>query len=349
MTEADHTAVDPRVARWRQFMNEPDPPRHLFIIHCPMDHVPQREMRFLWPEHQDDWIEWICRDYEGQIERLAWLHDDHVPNACLATGTEIFAEAFGCSVVRDPDNMPFAQPIVHEAGDVAKIIPPRLGSCSLDRCFDAADAVRRRLGDDVLLRLPDVQSPMDVAALIWNKNDLFTAMIETPDEVKQLAGMTCDLMIAFFDDWFARYGRRYVAHYPAYCMEGGLTLSEDEIGAVSPAMFDEFFLPHLARLSEHFGGLGIHCCANARHQWNGFREVPNLRLINLVQPAEVTREAYEFFAGACPQMHNWTGEGEPWDRPATYPGEAKVIMELHAETAEQARKWAAKLPEACKR
>ena len=36
-------------------------------------------------------------------------------------------------------------------------------------------------------------------------------------------------------------------------MPRGLTLSEDEVGAVSPALFDSLFLPELAELSARYG------------------------------------------------------------------------------------------------
>ncbi len=94
-------------------------------------------------------------------------------------------------------------------------------------------------------RMPDIQSPMDIAALIWVKSDFYIAMIEEPEAVRELAEKVRCLLTAFLDEWFRRYGTGYVAHFPTYWMEGGLTLSEDEVGAVNPAMFDTFFLPEL--------------------------------------------------------------------------------------------------------
>ena len=155
---------------------------------------------------------------------------------------------------------------------------------------DIADELRRRAGPDALMRLIDVQSPMDIAALVWDKNTFYAALIESPAAVKELAGRVKELLVAFLDRWFARYGGAFMAHYPQYYMSRGLTLSEDEVGAVSPEMFDALFLPELADLSARYDGLGMHCCANARHQWEGFKRIPDLRLLNLVQPMEVCAE-----------------------------------------------------------
>lgn len=57
-----------------------------------------------------------------------------------------------------------------------------------------------------MLCLPDVQTPMDIAALIWDKNYFFAAMIEEPEAVKELAHKVSRLYFAFFDEWFRRYG-----------------------------------------------------------------------------------------------------------------------------------------------
>lgn len=83
----------------------------------------------------------------------------------------------------------------------------------------------------------------------------------------------------------------FIAHFPDYYMPHGLTLSADEVGGVSPAMFERFFLPELSSLSRRYTALGVHCCANARHQWEGFKRIPNLAMLNLVQPLDVLTDA----------------------------------------------------------
>ena len=37
------------------------------------------------------------------------------------------------------------------------------------------------------MSLVDVQSPMDIAALIWDKSDFFVAMMDTPEQAVTLA------------------------------------------------------------------------------------------------------------------------------------------------------------------
>ncbi|MBM4457609.1 MAG: hypothetical protein FJ011_07590 [Chloroflexi bacterium] len=130
-------------------------------------------------------------------------------------------------------------------------------------------------------------------------------------------------------------------------MPGGLTLSEDEVGAISQRMFDALFMPELAELSARYGGLGMHCCAHARHQWPGFRRIPGLRLLNLVQPAPVIHQAVAFFAG-LPQMHSYGGEGPAWTWPAQYPPDARLVFDINAASRAEAEEIASRLRQACR-
>lgn len=64
--------------------------------------------------------------------------------------------------------------------------------------------------------------------------------------------------------------------------EMGPWLSNDECGAFSTVMFEELCLPEFVDLAETFGGLGMHCCAGAEHQFESFRKIPGFYTFNRV-------------------------------------------------------------------
>lgn len=328
-------ASDPhaeRRRRWRDFLDLRLPPRSLFLVD--VQGAPERPFPF--PENRRARIDWALSAHERSLSIAEWLADDRVPCLPVYTGTEIFAEAFGCRVHRPADNMPFALPLVSDAREAAALRRPGLDARPLAELFGIADELMERAGKEAVLQIPDMQSPLDVAALIWEKGDFYMALVDEPETVLGLCAKILSLQTEFFDVWFGRYGHAYAAHYPSYYMEGGLTVSEDEVGAVDRAMFEKFALPDLTALSDHFGGLGMHCCANARHQWEGFQRIPNLRLLNLVQPNDVLDDAHRAFAGATCQYHNWTGRGEPWTWPAQTPAGARIVFEAPAVDREEA-------------
>jgi len=325
-----------RKERWRAFLDMGAAgPRHMLMVR-PDEGLPPRPLPH--PDKVAERIEWAWLKYQRQVEAVSWLDDDAVPHLDPYTGTEIFAAAFGCQVHRPDDTNPFALPRIRSAAEVAALQVPEITAAPLAVLFEIADELRRRAGPEAVMRLPDIQSPMDIAALIWDKNTFYIAAIETPEAVRELAAKVRQLLTAFLDEWFARYGREYVAHYPDYFMSGGITLSEDEIGAVSTDMFRDLFLPELAELSRRYGGIGMHCCADARHHWEAWKEIPDLRLLNIVHQTPVVREAYSYFARQTPQMHSWCGEGDPttW----TYPAGSRVVIGAEADTDDEARRLA---------
>ena len=333
-----------RVASWTRFLDDPGAGHRFLITYTPDEEAPPLP----WRELRDERVDWAWRTYERQCARMAWLHDDALPYLDMRTGTEIFAEAFGCTVHFPDDNMPFALPLVHSAREADALEVPEVSTSSVAYLFEMADELFSRAGPGALVKLVDIQSPMDIAALIWEKSSFYPALIEAPEAVLALAEKVKAFLTAFLDEWFARYGTAFIAHYPSYYMDRGITLSEDEVGAVSSRVYRELFLPELAELSERYGGIGVHCCAHARHQWPGFLAIPNLRLINFVQPEGILRQAYQTFAGV-PQMHSWCGDGDPWTWPTTYPAGARVVLQATAATREEAIELAAKLGEACGR
>lgn len=326
--------VSLRKQRWLNFLDKTHPSRFVFLIR----YAPELDAK-PWPnpELKKSRLEWIWHNYEYHCQRMAWLDDDTIPYLDMITGTEIFAEAFGCKVYRPEDNMPFALPFVTNPQEASRLAQPTLDAPPLALAFEMADELRCRAGPEALFRLVDIQSPMDIAALIWEKQSFYSALIDAPEAVLELVVKVRTLLITFLDEWFRRYGREFIAHYPDYYLPNGISLSEDEIGAVSQRMFIQYFLPELVELSNRYGGLGMHCCANSRHQWLNFMKIPSLRLLNLNQPEPVLREAYPIFADFAPQWHyGWDPSNKPAEWLAEIPPHAHVVIDIPTMNKDQA-------------
>ena len=168
------------------------------------------------------------------------------------------------------------------------------------------------------------------------------SLIETPSAVKELVDKTETLLTLFLDEWFKCHGTEYIAHYPFFPMRGGFTFSEDEVGEFSPAMFREFCLPSINRLSRRYGGCSMHCCANSRHQWPAFLEIEGLRLLNLCQPEGEINDASLYFSDRVCQYH-YCGIGRVdeqngvpvWVR--ALPNTACVVIETTAHSRAEAQ------------
>jgi hypothetical protein len=336
-------SVEARKQRWADLLEKPSGGRK-FVFRIAVRNPAPPPVARAWPWLKAERVEAAWQAYTAMLERVEWLDDDLVPYMPVTTGTEIFAEALGCEVYRPDDNNPFAIPFVHTAQDAERIQIPHLEDTPLTLLFDMADELRRRGGPSALLRMVDIQSPMDIVAQIWDKTELFVAMLETPDAVLELAAKARTLQTAFLDEWFRRYGAEHVAHYPDYYVRQGMTLSADEVGNGNPRMSPQFFLEELNLLSERYGGIGIHCCANSKHQWPNFLLVKGLRLINLHQPPPIIDEAYALFGPHTAQMHFslWHGASclMPLKPRDAFPPCCNVVIQAEAEDRDEAQRMA---------
>ena len=227
-------SVEARKQRWADLLEKPTGGRK-FVFRIGVRTPEPPPVVRAWPWLKAERIEAAWQAYLRMLDRAEWLDDDLVPYLPVNTGTEIFAEALGCEVYRPDDNNPFAIPFVKTARDAERIKTPRLEDTPLMLLFEIADELRRRGGPDALLKMVDMQSPMDIVAQIWDKTDLFVAMLETPDAVIELAAKARTLQMAFLDAWFGRYGAEHIAHYPDYYVRKGVTMSVDEVGSVNSA------------------------------------------------------------------------------------------------------------------
>ena len=261
-----------------------------------------------------NWVPWVVKNYVSRVSFLEAVGHDDVPCAALITHTGVFASAFGCAVHEFAGSNPAALPSVASAQEADKLAEPDVLSVPmLARFFELATLVRAELGPDVPLSMPDLQSAFDIAAIIWNKEDLFMALIEDPDSVHRLVAKTHRLLKSFL----SLFQREFQNYNPLHCPQGawapphlGCSVSEDEVGSMSAAMFEEFSLPTLIDLSETFGGLFMHCCAKADHQYESFKKIPNLRGINRVFQEPGPRPAIEAFSGQTVFNVAWTPEAK---------------------------------------
>jgi hypothetical protein len=299
-----------RVARNRRFLTDlyagPFPGHAVIFDAEPLPRHPHGDYSTA-TQPVREWVPFYLEQYERRVRLLEQIDHDDVPYVNLHTHTGVFAAAFGCPMHHFADSLDAAQPIVRTAGEADRLQQPNLDSPSLSRYFELADLVRERVGPDVPIAGPDYQSPFDIAALVWRKEDLYLAIHDNPEAVKRLVAKCHALLEAFWIELRRRYPQCNGCHCPPVWSPPhlGCSLSEDEAGCMSTAMFDEFCLPWLVRLSETFGGMFIHCCADADHQYESFLRIPNLRGMNRVFVRGPER-AVEVFSGRAVLMIAWT-------------------------------------------
>lgn len=341
-TVLDHNSIQARKKRWLDLQKPDARPGFVFEIKNIKELADEPPVRpLLRPDLKQERIDWGVKVYDYWIERAKWLHDDFVPGVMCVTGTDIFGQALGCDVHYAEIANPCAIPNIMNSSDAAKVTVPELSNSTLAYLFDMAEEIASRIDHYDVYLTPDLQSPMDIVAMMWDKSTLFLEMIDNPQAVKDLAHKCETLLINFIDEWIKRFGRCMKGPCSQGVIENAIKMSVDEVGAVNKQMFDEFFLGELETLSNRYGGMGIHCCADAPHQWENWKKVPGLKMLNLHKPTKRTndycRDAYKYFADTCLQCHiGWMPEGpvETWlDQ---YPDNARFQIAIDVDTKAEA-------------
>jgi len=184
----------------------------------------------------EDWVAHYVAQYEARVAYHEALGDDAVPYVNLTTNTGVFAAAFGCPMHEYAAATPAAaRPVVTTAAEAEALGEPSLEAPTLARIFAMAERMRRELGDVVPISVPDIQSPFDIAALIWNKEDFFVALHTDPDAAKRLIDRCTRLLTRFLVEYKARVGNVNMCHCPnAWAPPDlGIWLSEDEAATYS--------------------------------------------------------------------------------------------------------------------
>jgi len=282
-------------------MNHPQEPYPFAEGDYTLDRVPLRK-----------WVDRYIRDYEAQLKWHRELGDDAVPNMRLQSNTGIFAACFGCPVHVYEDSPSMARPIVTTPEEADRLPQPDPSAQPLARFFELAEMIQERVGPEVSLGAPDIQSSFDIAAIVWNKQDFYLAMYDNPGAVRRLTGKCHLLLEQFFKEFIRRFPNCNLNYWPnAWAPpELGVWLSEDEPGAMTPDMFEKFCLPSLVALSETFGGLFMHCCAAADHQYANFKKIPNFRGLQRVYQEPGPLPAIQAFSGRTVIMHVVNDEDE---------------------------------------
>jgi hypothetical protein len=295
------------------------------------------------------------RVFEDDLRQCELVGDDRIPWLHVWSGTEVFAAAFGSPVHFIGEAMPFALPAVRTAAEADRLAEPDILTGPLGEMFAIGDWLVAHYGHEHPVRICDIQSPLDIAALIWEKKRFYAALLEEPEAVHRLVGKVTRVLERFIDEWKRHYRRACLVHYPDYWMppEYGIGLSEDEIGSISGAMFDEFSLPYLARLSTRYGGISVHCCANSEHQWRHLLKLPGLRTLNLNRDLPAQIRSLAVFAGRTVLIpQGFTGNdplGAIRELLRHAPPEARFFFQLGADSLEAARRLSDELRPLLKR
>ncbi|MBI4977617.1 MAG: hypothetical protein HZC28_09050 [Spirochaetes bacterium] len=297
-----------------------------------------------------EWVPYFAENYRREIEMLESAGGDIVPQARASTATHIYAAAFGAKVhaYRGMNTNPAAMPFITNGEEADRLEEPDIWkSPTLYRIFEMNRALQRELGHDVPLGPPDLQSGFDIMSQIWDKTDLFCSMVlpDKKEAVHRLNEKCARLLKKVIAELRKEFPTMQVCHCPGAWTppEMGPWLSNDECGEFGPDLFEEYCMPELVDLSTAFGGLGMHCCAKAEHQFENFMKIPNFYGFNRVASKNTRgyKAMLEYFkdASAPVLVFGWLDDETTEWFIANAPEGVRCIFTQLGASSENAKRW----------
>ena len=106
--------IEQRKQNWIDFYDLTSPVNRLVQVSYSGDIPPGPP---LWWENVQKREEHAYKKYMRAMNDLERINDNTIPFLSVTTGTEIFAEAFGCDVYKPLNSNPVARPLIHSVSE----------------------------------------------------------------------------------------------------------------------------------------------------------------------------------------------------------------------------------------
>ena len=264
---APHFPTKERVARFRQFYQRTNE-RPLLGFFVGSDYPLRRYRasdslpadRPLAPE------DFPVRPYLDDCDRLFELHEvcggDFIWSASAFWGIPWLEAALGCPIFAD-----------HDTGSITARRPPAFAGPDMLPTFDP-ESPWMRLAVDFLTRLAErsagrwpigttrMRGIADLLSALYGGSEFILAMLERPEEVKQVCRKLTDFWISFARLQLAHippfHGGVGSFYYNLWAPAGTVWHQEDAAALLSPALYDEFVREHDERIARAFDGCIMH-------------------------------------------------------------------------------------------
>lgn len=216
---------------------------------------------------------------------LATFQDDYIPMLMPWYGTIVVPSAIGSKVLFQRGMDPVVEgTLIRRPEDIRKLQPPDPQKDGLmPRVLETIRYFREH--SDLPVMFTDAQGPFNIALTLCGVENLFVWAYECPTAVHELMDYATDVLI----DWI-RLQKREAGQtvtsgaFPHAILLpegfGGVCISDDDCGLVSPKMYREFVAPYNSRVFKAFGGGTLHFCGSAEHQLENFLATEGLTGIN---------------------------------------------------------------------
>lgn len=219
----------------------------------------------------DSAVECIRADVASGAENV-------VPTVYADFGTISTAKLFGGAVIPPPEGGKLhIEPVVQTPDELESLEACPFEESDFQTAIELWRLVCDRLGtDEVFLRTPDFQGPLNTLALVMNQQELLMGMYSDPEAIQAALESITTTLIDYHQRLRAELGGGRVVGsiwpYTVLPENLGASLTQDMMPLISAELYRDFELPQVRRIAEAFNGVQIHCCGKYAHQLPALRD-----------------------------------------------------------------------------
>jgi len=201
-----------------------------------------------------------------------------LPTVYADFGTISTARLYGGKVIPPSDGgKVHIEPVVRAPEELVDLQPCSFEESDFQLAIDLWRMVCDRLQtDQVFLRTPDFQGPMNTLALVIDQQELMMGLYDQPELIQSALERITTTLIDYHQRLRRELGGgRVIGNIWPYTFlpeSIGVSLTQDMMPLLSPELYRQFELPQIRRISQAFGGLQIHCCGRYVQHLPALRE-----------------------------------------------------------------------------
>jgi len=195
--------------------------------------------------------------------------------------THSIALTFGAEPHFTSDGKEWIKKMISDPLQVSKIKIPGIWSGRTGEILEKAGELLKQQPEETLIRMPDIQSPLGIAELLWDES-FYVAFYLSPDALHDLLEKITTLNINYIKEFQNLLGRRLnpACHPRIWSDPEGYYISDDVNSMISPEQHAEFSIPYINKITEACGPVFYHSCTWTPPYFENIKNVKNKKAVN---------------------------------------------------------------------
>lgn len=195
--------------------------------------------------------------------------------------THTLALAFGCKPKLTSEGKEWIEPMITSVNQVYDIEIPDPWSGRTGEILREIERLLEAHPENTLIRLPDIQSPLGVAELMWDQS-FYIALITNPDDIHALLEKITEFTIKYISEIKRVLGNRYnpATHPHIWSSPEGYYISDDVNSMISPEQHMEYSINHINRITKVLGPVHYHSCTWTELYFDNIDKLENVKAAN---------------------------------------------------------------------